>query len=64
LLSFIFILFPVLPAANIDWIKLLENSSPAAADLPADLTEGEITNSNDGKCRDGVVDNFDYFVNP
>ena len=42
----------------------MENSGPAAADLPTDLTEGEITNSNDGKYRDGVVDNLDYFVNP
>ncbi|MDD3246294.1 MAG: hypothetical protein PHF18_05500 [Methanosarcina sp.] len=64
LLPFVFILFLVLPATNIDWIKCMENSDSAAVDLPTELTEGELTNGNDGKYRDGVIDNFDYFVNP
>ncbi len=64
MLSFIFILFLVLPAANTDWIKCMENSGPASGNLPEDLTKGEITSNNDGKYRDGVVDNLDYFSNP
>ncbi|KKH46734.1 hypothetical protein [Methanosarcina sp. 1.H.A.2.2] len=64
LLLLVFILFIVLPAANIDWIKCMEKSGSAAGDLPTDLTEGEINRSNDGKYRDGVVDNFDYYLNP
>ncbi|AKB73639.1 hypothetical protein MSLAZ_0378 [Methanosarcina lacustris Z-7289] len=42
----------------------MENSGPASGNLPEDLTEGEITSNNDGKYRDGVVDNLDYFLNP
>ena len=64
LLLFVSILFFALSAANIDWIRYMENSSSAAGDLTTDLTEGEITRNDDGKYRDGVVDNFDYFLNP
>lgn len=64
LLLFIFILFLVLPAANAAWIKSAGSSDPVAGDLSADLTEGEINLNNGGKYRDGVVDNFDYFINP
>jgi len=64
LLLFVFILFIVLPAANTARIKYMESSGSSAGDLPADLTEGEINLNNGGKYRDGVVDNFDYFLNP
>jgi hypothetical protein len=64
LLLFAFILFLAFPAANVDWIRYMENSGSAAGDLTTNLTDGEINQSNDGKYRDGVIDNFDYFLNP
>ena len=64
LLLFAFILVLAFPAANIDWIRHMENSGSAAGDLTTDLTEGEINHSNTEKYRDGVIDNFDYFLNP
>ena len=64
LLLFVFILFLVLPAANAAWIKYIDSSDSAEESLPADLIRGEIKLDNGGKYRDGVVDNFDYFLNP
>ncbi|WP_440945758.1 hypothetical protein ACSAZL_16875 [Methanosarcina sp. T3] len=64
LLLFVLVLFLVHLAANISWMKYMESSGSAEGDLPADLTEGEINLKNGGKYRDGVVDNFDYFINP
>jgi len=64
LLLLIFFLFLALPAANVHWIKHIESSGSASADLPEDLGEGEIGISGDDETySDGVIDNFDYFVN-
>ncbi|MDQ1274808.1 MAG: hypothetical protein QG610_380, partial [Euryarchaeota archaeon] len=64
LLPLVFILFLLLPATNIDWITYSERLEPSAGDLLADITEGEINQSNDGEYRDGIIDNFDQFINP
>ncbi|AKB19267.1 hypothetical protein MSWHS_2404 [Methanosarcina sp. WWM596] len=41
----------------------MKNSSSAVGDLTTGLVEGEIIRIDDGKYRDGVVDNFDYLLN-
>lgn len=64
LLPLVFILFVSLPAANTDWIKYMERSEPSAGDQLMGTTEGEIKLDNSGKYRDGLIDNFDYFINP
>lgn len=64
LLPLVFILFLLLPATNIDWIIYSERLEPSAGDLLADTTEGEIDQNNDGEYRDGIIDNFDQFINP
>jgi hypothetical protein len=64
LLPLVFILFIALPSANTDWIKYAENSGSTAGDLLTNPIEEEINRSYEGKYRDGVVDNFDYFINP
>lgn len=64
LLRLVFILFFSHPTANIDWIRYMETSEISAGDLLTDTTEGEIKLSDDGKYRDGLIDNFDYFINP
>lgn len=64
LLPLVFILFLSLPAANADWILYPVETETSAGDLLADTTEGEINLGNDGEYRDGLIDNYDYFINP
>jgi len=64
LLPLVFILFLSLPAANTDWVLYPEKTEPSAGDLLVDTTEGEINLGNDGEYRDGLIDNYDYFINP
>ena len=64
LLPLAFIVFIALPFANTDWIKYAGNSGSTDGDLVTNPIEGEINRNYDGKYRDGVVDNFDYFINP
>lgn len=68
LLPLVFILFVSLTTANTDantdWIKYMERSESSAGDLLTDTTEGEIKLNDSGKYRDGVIDNFDHFINP
>lgn len=64
LLPLVVILFLSLPATNVDWIIYSERLEPSAGDLLADTTEGELDFSYDGEYRDGLIDNFDYFINP
>lgn len=63
LLLLIFILFLALPVTDMDWTKYMENSGSATEDLLTNLTEEEIKRSIEGKYRDGIVGNFDYFIN-
>lgn len=63
LLLLVFTLFFVFPAANTAWTNHMESFGSAACDLSTDLTEGEINLNYGGKYRDGVVDNFNNFVN-
>jgi hypothetical protein len=64
LLPFVFILFISLPTANVDWIKYTEKTVSSAGDLLTDAAEGETKLSNDEKYRDGLIDNYDCFMNP
>jgi hypothetical protein len=64
LLPLVFILFLSLPAANACWILHSEETEPSSGDLLADTKEGEINLNNDGEYRDGLIDNFDNFINP
>lgn len=64
LLPLVFVLFLALPAANVNGIKHTENSDFAADDLLTSSTKGEMKLSNDKEYKDGLIDNFDYFINP
>jgi hypothetical protein len=63
LLPLVFVLFLALPAANINEIKHTENSNFAAGDLTTNPTKEEIKLIDNGEYKDGLIDNFDYFVN-
>lgn len=64
LLPLVTILFLSFPATNANWIIHSERMELSAGDLPLGTTEGEINLSNDGEYRDGLIDNYDYFINP
>ncbi|AKB65954.1 hypothetical protein MSMAS_2758 [Methanosarcina mazei S-6] len=42
----------------------MDRSESSAGNLLTDTTEGEIKLNDSGKYRDGLIDNFDYFINP
>jgi hypothetical protein len=64
LLPLVFFLFLLLSATKIDGIIYSEKLEPSAGDLPGDRTEVEINLNNNGEYRDGLIDNFDNFINP
>lgn len=63
LLQLILILFLSLPAANTDR-TIYSKLEPSAGNLLTDTMEGEINLNYNGEYRDGLIDNFDNFVNP
>lgn len=63
LLPLVFFLILPLSAAHIDWTIYSKESEPSSGDLLVEITEGEINPDYDGEYRDGLVDNFDYFIN-
>ncbi|AGF97333.1 hypothetical protein MSMAW_2704 [Methanosarcina mazei WWM610] len=42
----------------------MDRSESSAGNLLTDTTEGEVKLNDSGKYRDGVIDNFDHFINP
>ena len=63
LLLLVFFLILPLSAAHIDWAIYSKELEPSSGDLLVEMTEGEINTGYGGEYRDGLVDNFDYFIN-
>lgn len=62
LLQLVFFLILPLSTAHIDWTIYSSELEPSSGDLLVEMTEG-INPDYDGEYRDGLIDNFDYFIN-